>query len=196
VTGNADNSPQTVAVDLTVTARPMIALAPTTLSFTALEGDNPAGQSFSITNAGGGVLTWNGTDDAAELSMTPASGSLSAGASQNVTVSVSSAALAAGTYGVTITVTGNAGNTPQSVAVGLVVVGAPTSSDVANALLGEQQLTPEQIAYLDGIGNKNGRLDLGDFLAWLDLHGPNLSADDLKQIRSALQEKLIKGNRE
>jgi hypothetical protein len=111
-------------------------------------------------------------------------------------VSVSSAALAAGSFGGTITVTGNAANSPQTVAVGLVVVGAPTASDVAGAVLGEGQLTPEQVAYLDGIGNKNGRLDLGDFLAWLDLHGPSLSADELKQVQSALQEKLIKGNRE
>ncbi|HVM43782.1 MAG TPA: M6 family metalloprotease domain-containing protein [Gemmatimonadales bacterium] len=43
------------------------------------------------------------------------------------------------------------------------------SADVVNQLLtGHSSLTAGQLVVLDGLGNNNGTLDLGDFVAWLD----------------------------
>ncbi len=42
-----------------------------------------------------------------------------------------------------------------------------TTARVSGAVLGSSTLTSAEIEYLDQIGNNNGRLDTGDFLAWL-----------------------------
>ena len=40
----------------------------------------------------------------------------------------------------------------------------------------------ERAEYLDLLGNKNGRLDVGDFLAWLDHTGESMSASALRKV--------------
>ncbi len=93
---------------------------PATRSFVALVGLSPADKVFTLSNTGFGFLVYTISDDAAWLSVSPASGSLAEGASQVATVTVSSASLAAGSYSATITITdGNAGNSPQTIAVDL-----------------------------------------------------------------------------
>jgi hypothetical protein len=70
-------------------------------------------------------------------------------------------------------------------------VAAPTlvTSDVVTQLLGPTApLTADQVRYLDFLGNSNGSLDIGDFLAWVKATGAPLSAAMLQ----ALQQK---GNR-
>jgi len=44
-------------------------------------------------------------------------------------------------------------------------------ADVANALMGGASLSPAIVQYLDNLGNKNGRLDVGDFRAYLRSQG-------------------------
>ncbi|MDI6793080.1 MAG: hypothetical protein QME81_09470, partial [bacterium] len=68
---NASNSPQTVAVRLTVNeAPPAISLDPPSLTFTATKGgSNPAGQTFVVSNTGGGSLNWTASDNAPWLSL-------------------------------------------------------------------------------------------------------------------------------
>jgi hypothetical protein len=46
-----------------------------------------------------------------------------------------------------------------------------TVNDIANALMGGSALTAEQVQYLDNLGNKNGRLDVGDLRAYLRSQG-------------------------
>src|SRR5207249_4990573 len=122
----ATNTPQTVPVTLTVTAAPVpptIGLSPVSFTFTGVQGAlNPANQTLSLTNTGGGSLGWSVSDTATWLTLSPASGN----APGSATMSVSTSGLTAGTYNATITVTASgATNTPQTVPVTLTVTAAP-----------------------------------------------------------------------
>ncbi len=126
----ATNTPKTVPVTLTVTAvaptSPTISLSQSSLTFTGGQGGtNPAAKTLSITNTGGGTLSWTVSDNAAWLSLSPASGTAPGSATANVNM----AGLAAGTYNATITVTGTgATNSPRTVPVALTVTSQATSS--------------------------------------------------------------------
>jgi hypothetical protein len=101
---------------------PTISLSASSLSFQGLQGGaNPAAQTLSLTNTGGGTLTWTGTATEAWVTLTPASGTAPA----SVAVEVNTAGLSAGTYTASITFSApGATNTPATVAVTL-TVGAP-----------------------------------------------------------------------
>jgi len=129
VTGTgATNTPQTIAVQLTVTPapQPTISLSRTSLSFTATSGGaNPANQAVSISNSGGGTLNWTASvvPGASWLGVVPGSGT-DAG---TLTVSANITGLAPNTYNGSIQVTGTgATNTPQTIPVQLIVTPAPT----------------------------------------------------------------------
>jgi hypothetical protein len=97
---------------------PSILLSNNTLSFAAVPGSNPASQQVTVSNGGGGTLTWFATSSAAWLGVTPTGGTNSG----LLTVSVNSAGLASGTYSssVALSATG-ATNSPQYITVNLVV---------------------------------------------------------------------------
>jgi glucose/arabinose dehydrogenase len=99
--------------------QPALAVSRTSMSFTATQGGaNPATQSFDVTNAGGGTLTFTDSESASWLSLSPASGTAPA----TVTASVSTAGLAPGTYTAPITVTAaGASGSPKTVDVTLTV---------------------------------------------------------------------------
>jgi hypothetical protein len=121
-------TPVTVPVSFTVTAAPAnIGVNPASLSFTATQGAaNPANQSMTINNTGGGSLSWNVSDNASWLSLNPTSGSSTPGP---VTASVNTSGLVAGTYNAAITITANgAANTPQTMPVSLVVTAPSTGA--------------------------------------------------------------------
>lgn len=111
---------------------PTIQLNPTSFTFTAQHGGaNPASQSLTVTNAGapGSTLNFAAALSHAWLSLSPANGTLAAGASATLTVSVNSSGVAPGTYTGAITVgDSNATNTPQTAAVTLTVTPAPALS--------------------------------------------------------------------
>jgi DNA-binding transcriptional regulator YdaS (Cro superfamily) len=93
----------TVPVTLTVssTSVPVVGASPTSFSFVATQGGaNPATQSLRISNAGGGTLDWFAAENANWLSLSPAFGLGTA----NVTLSVTTGTLAAGTYSSMITI--------------------------------------------------------------------------------------------
>jgi hypothetical protein len=106
---------------------PVLSISPTSLSYSAYAGDeNPAAQSFSISNTGGGTLTWTAavatTSGGSWLSVSAASGI--APATVNVTANI--AGLGAGTYTGKITVTGiGATSSPQEIAVTATVIQPP-----------------------------------------------------------------------
>lgn len=114
----------TVPVALTVTTAPVapaIGVSPISLSFTAQQGGtNPATQALAISNTGGGTLTWTASDDAAWLSVSPASGTGNGPA----TVTAILGTLATGTYNGLITLSAT-GASPVSVPVSLTVTAAP-----------------------------------------------------------------------
>ncbi|MFN7923114.1 MAG: BACON domain-containing carbohydrate-binding protein, partial [Bryobacteraceae bacterium] len=118
VAAGATNTPQTIPVTLTVPS-PTINFSPASLTFTGTQGGaNPAAQVLSITNSGGGTLTWTASSNQPWLTLTPSANSVSA--------AVSLSGLTPNTYNATITITATgATNTPQTVAVTLTVSAAP-----------------------------------------------------------------------
>ena len=109
---------KTVPVTLTMTATTAgatIGFSPTGLTFTGtVGGTNPATKPISISNTGGGTLSWTASDNAAWLTLSPASGTNNG----TVTASVNMTGLAAGTYNGIITVTASGStNTPQQIPV-------------------------------------------------------------------------------
>jgi hypothetical protein len=125
----ADGSPKALAVTLTVDPPPPPALSvsPSNLSFSGtVGGANPAAQNVSVTNTGSGTLAVTASDDAAWLTVTPAS----ATAPATLSVAPSITGLAAGTYTATVTVTATtpgATGSPKTVAVTLTVSPQPTN---------------------------------------------------------------------
>lgn len=135
VPGNADTTDQDFALLIynangSVATNPTIGVSPSSLSFTATAGgSNPANQTISITNTGGGTLNWSQTDNASWLTVTPASGT----APSTLTASVNISGLTAGTYNGTITVSATgATNTPVSIPVILTVNSSGGSELIVN----------------------------------------------------------------
>jgi hypothetical protein len=119
----ATGSPGTITVTLTVNAAaPVLTLSPTSVSVSATQGgSNPASSPVSLTNTGGGTLSYTTSSDSAWLSVTPASGS----APQTLTVAANIAGLAANTYTGHITVTAaGATGSPGTITVTLTVTAA------------------------------------------------------------------------
>jgi hypothetical protein len=122
---------QTLPVTLTIgqAATPIIFTTPAAMSFSAVAGQFSSDkQTITITNAGGGTLTWNATAatdvGGSWLAITPATGTLPAHQSASVTVSATLlSSLTPNLYNGTITITGldSAGNpasgSPQQIPV-------------------------------------------------------------------------------
>ena len=102
---------------------PVLSVTPGSLAFTGQAGGaNPASQPMSVTNAGGGTLSWTASGNATWLSVTPASGT----APSTVSVGADISGLAAGTYDGTVTITSTgATGSPKSIPVTLTVTAPP-----------------------------------------------------------------------
>jgi hypothetical protein len=114
----------TIPVTLTVTAAPVppaIGMSPMSLSFTSQAGANPATQTLTVSNTGGGTLSWSASDSAAWLALSPASGT----GNGAVTASVATGTLTAGSYSGTITLSAT-GATSVTVPVTFTVTAATT----------------------------------------------------------------------
>lgn len=133
------NSPQTIAIALTVGPRPpTITVNPNTATFAyTIGGASPSNQSIiQITNTGGGSLSGLAVGNVGYQSGQPtgwlATASLnSTTAPATLTLGVTAGSLAAGTYHASIPITSTAGgvtNSPQTVAVDFIVTAAPASA--------------------------------------------------------------------
>lgn len=134
VPGNADTTDQDFALVVynagASSGSPTIGVSPSSFSFSAtVGGANPASQSLSISNTGGGTLNWTASSNASWLSVSPTSGA----APSTATVSANIAGLAVGTYNgaITISATG-ATNTPVTVPVTLTVNAAGGNELIVN----------------------------------------------------------------
>ncbi|MGH6691509.1 MAG: BACON domain-containing protein, partial [Gammaproteobacteria bacterium] len=118
---------QTVAVRLTVEAAlpPKLAVEPSSLSFETLAGGEAPAKTLRISNAGGGNFNWTARAETTSggnwLSVSPASGSVSAGTSAQVRVAAGSTALAAGVYSGTVVVESATTNETLRVPVSLLI---------------------------------------------------------------------------
>ncbi|MCB1071103.1 MAG: choice-of-anchor D domain-containing protein, partial [Kiritimatiellae bacterium] len=111
---------------LTVASTPGIGHGPTSISHSLTLGDSLSSDNLGVTNIGLGTLSYTVTDDAGWLSVSPGSGSLSAGSAQQHTVSYNQAGLQPGTSNATITIAdASASNTPQTVSVTLTLNAIP-----------------------------------------------------------------------
>jgi len=103
-------------------ADPRLSVSPASRTFNAqVGGANPATQTVTVRNSGGGTLNWSASESLAWLSIAPASGSRGAGASTAVTLTVDIAGMAEGTYegDIDFTSTGGAGSATVSVTLNL-----------------------------------------------------------------------------
>ena len=146
----ATGSPRTIPVTFTVDPpTPVLAVAPASLSFTATQGGaNPPAQNATVTNTGGGNLSFTVADDAPWLSVTPASGSAPA----SLSVAPSIAGLALGTHTATVTVSAaGASGSPKTVAVTLTVDPPSGAPPGLVAAYGFEETTGTGVS--DGSGN-------------------------------------------
>jgi uncharacterized PurR-regulated membrane protein YhhQ (DUF165 family) len=144
-------------------------------TFAGLSGTRADSGTVTLTGDGAASAPWAVThrSAAAWVSLTTSAGTGSGMARWTR----SYGGLAQGTYVDSIVVTAaGATGSPAVVLDSLVVRPPPVAAPaVADAILEGGALTPEQIAYLDRLGNANGSFDLGDFLAWVLKH-PDQSA--------------------
>jgi hypothetical protein len=105
-------------------AEPQIARSPASFNHTITQGTNPANDVFNVWNAGGGTLNYSINDNAGWMSQVPPAGS-STGGSTPITIQYATASLGLGPHNGTITISGNAPNSPQTLDVS-VTVEAPT----------------------------------------------------------------------
>jgi Subtilase family/Viral BACON domain len=182
VPGNADTTDQDFALmvynaNSGAPSSPAIGVSPSSMSFTATAGGaNPAGQSLSITNTGGGTLNWSASSNQTWLSVSPASGT----APSTTTVSVNTSGLAAGTYNGAITITAaGATNSPLSVPVTLTV-----TSGGAQQLLGNPGFESGNTIWVATAGvitnSASQAAHGGTWKAWLDGYGTT-HTDTLRQ---------------
>lgn len=144
-------SPRDVTVTLVVVPPPSLAVAPASLAFGGtVGGANPAAKTLSVTNTGGGSLSFTAADDASWLTVTPATGS----APQTLTVSASLTGLAAGTYtgNVTVTAAGVQGS-PKTVPVTFAVAAAPPGPTGLVAAYGFEEAAGTTAEDSSGSGN-------------------------------------------
>ncbi|MGD0992531.1 MAG: Ig-like domain-containing protein [Gemmatimonadales bacterium] len=148
---DAANNPQYDTVTFTVVG-PIITLNPTSLSFSGQQGGaNPASQTLSVSNAGGGTLPWTASSNQTWLTVTPTSGT----APTTLTVSANTTGLAAGSYPATITVyAAGASNTPQAVPVTLTVL--PPSPAAPSGLKARANSVEIDLSWTDNSTNETG----------------------------------------
>ncbi len=105
--GASDKETITITVSDTVEpSAPKLSLSETSLDF----GTVATRDSFSVSNSGGGTLSWRLSKQASWLDVSPTSGSLASGRSDNVSVTVSRSGLSPGVYNDNISLTSNGGD--------------------------------------------------------------------------------------
>lgn len=101
-----------------VVVDPILSVDTAELNFSATEeGSNPENQTITISNEGGGILSWTAENAATWLSISPESGAISEGVSENITITVDITGLSADTHTDTITVSSDYGTEEISVAL-------------------------------------------------------------------------------
>lgn len=184
----------TIPVHLTVEAAPVppiIRTSPATLSFTAAQGDsNSSSQTLSISNAGGGLLTWTASENVSWLSISTTSGT----GNGSVTVTTTPGSLAAGAYNTLVTI--NATNAvPVTIPISLTVT-AP-STTVA--------LSPSSLTFAGVQGganpasqtvtvNSNGKWTANSSTSWLTLSPSSGNGNGSITVHVALSSAVVGTN--
>jgi len=181
VSGNADNTPQTLPVSLEVTAAPVITLITEPLDLEAVAGVNPPVHEVVIRNDGGVELNWTASSDAAWMTLARGAGTLAAGASETDTVVISVDGLEVGGYTGALTFSGDASNSPQTLAATLSVTLSP--SIALSGTLEFEEYEGDDLAALDLTVTNDG----GGTLHW------TASADEAWVSLSSATGNLVSG---
>ena len=185
-TGNADNSPQRVAVQLRLTRGGVVKIKKGRLTFAGSTEEQPLAEYVYLENDGDDVAEWSASTSEPWLELESTSGSLAAGASVAVRLRVRVEELAPGHHAGQIEFAGGDDDLPDTLQVELLVAEGPGvrhGQDVAAAhLLGAgTHLASDELEYIDFVGNGDGRFDVGDLRAWMiqkgSLAGASLLAD-------------------
>jgi Viral BACON domain len=124
-------------------AAPAIQLSVSSLTFSGTAGGaNPAPNTFSVSNTGGGTLAWTASDTAGWLILSPSSGTDSG----TVTATVNLTGLAAGTYNTTASVTAS-GATAKTIPVTFTLSPAGSATSFS--------ISPSTLAYTATVGSPN-----------------------------------------
>lgn len=161
---------------------PVIERSPASFTRQVTEGDHLPDDTFTLQNTGGGTLNYTITDNAAWLSVAPASGSCTT-ETDTITIHYDTAELPLASYTGTITIAGNADNAPQIVTVNLTVNPVrylgdfDDDGDVDQSDFGHLQacLTGPGIAQNDA-ACANAKLDVD----------PDVDQDDVNRFQSCL----------
>jgi uncharacterized protein (TIGR03437 family) len=153
------STPATVSVSLNVSETPaVIGASPASLQFTTSAGINPASQNLTVSNLGGGTLSWLATvgytTTSGWLSISPPGGN--APTTATVSVDAVTPVLPAGTYRGQILVFALSGatNSPLSVPVTLVVT-SPSQLSVSPQFLSFQATQGSSVAVTQAISITN-----------------------------------------
>jgi hypothetical protein len=125
---------KTIPITLTITGSTSsgtIGFSPANLAFSGTVGGTiPAAKTFSLTNTGGGTLSWTISDNATWLQLNTASGTTTS-ETDTISASVTLSGLAAGTHNAIITVTASGStNSPKQIPVSLTL--SVTAAGTAN----------------------------------------------------------------
>ena len=116
---------------------------PTSLAFTAIQGgSNPAAQTLSIRNTGGGTLNWTASENTGWLTLTAGTGT----GNGTVTLQCDHRLLSPGNYTGSVTLSGGTGVTPVTVPVTFTIT--PTAATTVN-------LSPSSLNYAATQGAAN-----------------------------------------
>ena len=112
------------------TGPPEISIAPASFTREVIAGQGLASDSFTVQNAGGGLLSYTVSEDATWLSVNPTTGA-SNGQADTITITYATGALPLGNHAADITISaGDATNSPRTVTVSLTVIPPPIPGDM------------------------------------------------------------------
>jgi len=126
---DAQEPPIQVDVTLTLVEPAQLEVSPSSLSFEVQEGgSNPSSQTLTIKNTGGKVLSWTAAENLGWLNLIRTKGSLDAGETEQITVSVDVSGLgASNNKGQIVIFASGVEGSPMFVDVTLTVAGRPTT---------------------------------------------------------------------
>ncbi|MFC2167189.1 Ig-like domain-containing protein [Acidobacteriota bacterium] len=151
------------------TTTPTIDLDPTNMNFSDSGSDT-----FMVRNSGSGTLNYQINDNRAWMSVSPSSGS-SGGVWRMITVTVDSSGMEPGEYSGSISVTsGDASNSPQTIAVTLDIVDRPPNVSITSPPEGDikREIIPIRAAATDDFGVDKVEFYVDNILRWTDRTSP------------------------
>jgi hypothetical protein len=109
---------------------PHMRLTPTSVSINAQAGVNPSPQHIALENTTWNTLNWTAAQLPSWVSVSPTSGSVAAGATQQLTLTFNTASYQPQTLAVGLVITGNADNSPTSASITVTLVGGTLNGHV------------------------------------------------------------------